>query len=50
MMSRTMGLFGKKPKAQPGDANKQQNVGESRTGTFMDAAISARGALRGGIN
>lgn len=47
MLSR---LFSRKPAPGPGDANKQQGNGESRTLNFVDAAQSVRGALRGGVD
>lgn len=50
MMSKLGSLFKKTPQPMPGEQNKQQNVGESRTFNFIDAANSARNALRpGGI-
>jgi hypothetical protein len=49
MMSKLGSLFGKGGSPAPGEQNKQQNVGESRVGNFMDAANSVRGALRGGV-
>lgn len=48
MMSKLGGLFGKGGSPGPGEQNKQQNVGASRVGNFMDAANSVRSALRGG--
>lgn len=49
MMSKIGGLFKAKPTTPvAGEANKQQNVGESRTFNFQDAANTVRGALRPG--
>ena len=46
MLSKVASLFGSKPSPQPGDENKQQNEGESRTFNFQDAANTARNAIR----
>lgn len=46
-------LFQGKPSPMSGDQGKQQNVGESRTFNFQQAAQAARNALRpsaGGVD
>lgn len=47
-MSRLGNLFKPSPKPGPGEQNKQQNVGASRTFNFQDAATTARSSFRGG--
>lgn len=46
--SKLGGLFGKGGSPGAGEQNKQQNVGESRTGNFQDAANMVRSAVRPG--
>lgn len=50
MLGKVKGLFGKTGSPGQGEQNKQQNQGESRNLNFQDAAVAARGALRGGID
>lgn len=50
MMGRMRTLFGRIPHPGQGEANKQQNMGDSRNLHFQDAANAARQALRGGVD
>lgn len=49
LISKVGSLFKSRPDPMAGDQNKQQNVGESRTDNFQDAATSAAGQVRGAL-
>lgn len=46
LLNRAASLFKSKPEPMESDQAKQQNVGESRTFNFQDAANQARTAFR----